>query len=1263
MQTLKRAIFTLLIMFFIQPSNSPLMAQNVKKVVLQCFWWDYKNNNFPYRWADYLTELAPRLKSMGIDAVWIPPTPKNQGQNWVGYGPFDAYDVGEKYQKGFVGTNMGTKDELMRLIAVMHANGIEVIQDIVLNHCDGAGTGGGAGGVDPTSFSVATNAGYKNFRYTCYETPTTTDNQADYWSRKGRWAKNYTNFYPNPNNNCTTGDICSAWFGPDFSYESNATGPSTNVSGYNPSQPANYTKDQANNWIIWYKKQTGVDGFRWDAVKHFPDVVQKDLSYNLKYTLPTWAAGGQDMFNVGEYVGSGGTLDGYCSAVRNPTTPSGTTNEIQMGTFDFGLRGFNTTDNGLCRMVMNNASGSFDLSTLLGLQQNTRYQDYGTKRVHRTVPFVNNHDTFRPTVNAAGNYTGWTTANELAAHIDPREPRLAAAHAVMMAMDGNPQIFLEDLFNLNNSNRFTHQPSDATQLPARADLVNLIWCHQNLDFKQGNYFVPYATADHLVLERGAKALVGITDQWSGARTNSVQSQFAAGTVLKDYSGANGSATATVGTGGWVSITTQPVGTTSATGHGYSVWAPVGQDADSYTPPRSATTTIEWEMADDLGDSHCLSLGYGGKIPNNSTNQRVAGRVFANAGTTVTYNLYPTDATKNLTIALYDKNGNQLATSSGLGALTGTYTAAATDYIVVKVRNTTNTYAGQSCYINIAYTAPTTVDTDVFPAKGNTSIWTGNKNTTDVSNCGNWEEGTMPTATRNVIIPAHSTPMPVVTATTPLVANNISIQTGASLTQQNGASISLKGDWTNNGTFASSCGTVSFNGTAAQQQILGSTPNTFCVLEVANPAGLKQNIQNAVSQELRFTSGKLLIDNYNFTILPTASITGASATQYVVCNDAPTASGSLVMQVGGTATSFPIGTSTDYTPATITNSGALSDFNARVFAGVLSNGNAGATAANAQKFVNRTWAITPTNASAIAAIQLNWNVADENPSLNRSLVKMYQNSGTNWSAKNANYAAAAGTNPYSLAATGISSFGFFSVGSAPLSPILVAPKMLLQGNFSTATMLMTDNLRAANHLPTTEPYTSLGIAQINGGGGEATAAAVLATTGSNAIVDWVQVILRDKTTPSLIKATKMALLQRDGDVVETDGISAVAFNTLDADNYYVQVRHRNHLAVCTAASLLLTTAAPTTVDFTNLATANYGLNAQNTVGSKKVLISGDANRDKQVNSSDFNAHWLPQNGQTYNYMTRTADFNLDAQVNSSDFNAQWVPNNSKQEQTP
>lgn len=43
---------------------------------------------------------------------------------------------------------------------------------------------------------------------------------------------------------------------------------------------------------------------------------------------------------------------------------------------------------------------------------------------------------------------------------------------------------------------------------------------------------------------------------------------------------------------------------------------------TYVQPRATTTQQEWEITNDLGDSHCESLGQGGALLANSTNQRL-----------------------------------------------------------------------------------------------------------------------------------------------------------------------------------------------------------------------------------------------------------------------------------------------------------------------------------------------------------------------------------------------------------------------------------------------------------------------------------------------------------------------------------------------------------------------------------------------------------------------------------------------------------------
>lgn len=831
-------------------------TQYVHKVVLQAFWWDYWNENYRYNYCNYLTDLAPRLKKLGVDAIWIPPCVKNGSGGSVGYSPFDAYDLGDKYQKGGGdglrdSTRCGTKDDLLRMIAVMHANGIDVVFDAVINHNDGAGSNSNAGGIDPEkTYSLASNNGYKNFRFVSYKTPILNDTLADdYFSRSGRWAKNYQNFHLNPSNTfCSSGasnagDICGTFFGPDVDYETaGALGQSTNIptSGnatingisrpyYNPLQTAgadgNYMHTNVRNWMKWFKKQTNVDGYRFDAVKHFPFNVQQNVVTDMKYNLPSWCAGGQDMFCIGEWVGGSSPIDSYVGSVALPAgSPVG---EEAVGAFDFSLRGYGN-NGGIYSMVL--SSGGYNMQQLQYDRQSKRWMDYGNKRVYRTSPFVNSHDTYRPKLDSLGRFlkslgdaSGWGP-NELGGngqHIDPREPRLAAAYAAAMSFNGNPIIFFEDIFDIGTTGkRFTHLPGNETDLPIRADLQNIIQAHQKLGFKDADEFLPTnytgttapvytkgSGGDHFVIERKGKAIIGISDAFSSTPTNSADQEVYISVAdptwynktLVDYSGAHGLTTSTVFGDGRVLIKTAPAGhnIAGARGHGYSIWAPLPdgvtfptvdsmyQYLATYNTPRNALTTQEWEMADDLGDSHCLGLGQGGALPTNATNERIAGRIFAAAGTTVNALVSPEVDGRDLTLTLYNNRGIAVAAISGATSaanpITVSYNVQEDGWLVAKVRNTNETTTGQKCWVRVAYTAPKVVNTKSAEALIPTdiSIWSGNKGTTDVTDCGNWETGKVPGSLSTVIVYGHAKPFPIVTVD--ITVNKVNLYTGAKLT--------------------------------------------------------------------------------------------------------------------------------------------------------------------------------------------------------------------------------------------------------------------------------------------------------------------------------------------------------------------------------------------------------------------------------------------------------------------------------------------------
>lgn len=157
-------------------------------------------------------------------------------------------------------------------------------------------------------------------------------------------------------------------------------------------------------------------------------------------------------------------------------------------------------------------------------------------------------------------------------------------------------------------------------------------------------------------------------------------------------------------------------------------------------------------------------------------------------------------------------------------------------------------------------------------------------------------------------------------------------------------------------------------------------------------------------------------------------------------------------------------------------------------------------------------------------------------------------------------------------------GFISVSFK----IKINPIVFLQGPFVNPTTvgLMNDELRSNNYIPTTSPYADNATVD----------ASVFTVTGNNAIVDWIWVELRQVNDNTKTVAATSALLQRDGDVVALDGNSSLILNAAPV-NYYIVVKHRNHLSVMSANSIALTEASTTIVNFTDNSFLTFGANAQ------------------------------------------------------------------------
>jgi hypothetical protein len=188
---------------------------------------------------------------------------------------------------------------------------------------------------------------------------------------------------------------------------------------------------------------------------------------------------------------------------------------------------------------------------------------------------------------------------------------------------------------------------------------------------------------------------------------------------------------------------------------------------------------------------------------------------------------------------------------------------------------------------------------------------------------------------------------------------------------------------------------------------------------------------------------------------------------------------------------------------------------------------------------------------------------------------------------------------------------------------VAIKTFLSGPYVQSTGMMWDSLRYLNVLPTIEPYSSAPYnttyTHVNGGGGETAAASVFTVTGNNAIVDWVFVQLRSKLDSNIVTATRSGLIQRDGDIVDIDGISPLFFATSAPDQYYVSVEHRNHLGIMTKGKFALSLSPVMSIDLTTTAVPLFSFAGRagnpsplsgptRMMGSVRALYAGNCNLD-------------------------------------------------------
>jgi alpha-amylase len=323
------------------PNVAPLAGGTIQNatvtngVMMQGFYWNTPISTTAGSWWQNLGSKAQELSDAGITAIWLPPAYKGGSAQDVGYGVYDRYDLGEFNQKGTVATRYGTIGQLQSAITALHGKGIQVYEDMVMNHLTWADAQETVNGnVVYTKFNYpgrgstysAYKWGYNNFTGT-QQAPN------NGWYQWKSW-----DFQPYANN-----DAYDNLLGSEIQYNGNASNATETI-----------------NWGNWITTKLSLDGYRLDATKHIYTPYVNQWLDAVKGTSGRFAVSEAWFRNLGD-------MNNYAAATGGRTS-----------LFDVPLH-YTFQD-------MSNGNGGWDMR---GLQ----FAGFTEANGPLSVSFVDNHDT------------------------------------------------------------------------------------------------------------------------------------------------------------------------------------------------------------------------------------------------------------------------------------------------------------------------------------------------------------------------------------------------------------------------------------------------------------------------------------------------------------------------------------------------------------------------------------------------------------------------------------------------------------------------------------------------------------------------------------------------------------------------------------------------------------------------------------------------------------------------------------------------------
>ncbi|MEW6733956.1 MAG: alpha-amylase family glycosyl hydrolase [Acidobacteriota bacterium] len=466
---------------------------------------------FATNWRDIQKRL-PEIVQAGYGALWLPPPEKaGTGRNSVGYDPADRFDLGDRFQYGSVVTQYGSTHDLIELINEAHRLGLEVYFDTVANHNANrvAVKPDGYPDLIPQDFHIKSVSALNNDEMTDF-----TRFSFQIWNNDllglEDLAQEDGNMVLPVGSPLPPGVSLNAAGKPSFIRH-----PFTSQYYLTGARGGEDVREFLNRWGKWLGNTIGADGFRLDAVKHIPPPFWGGAR---SFTSPTdgrtYKVSAPPFLNElqsGVAQRSGHNAYTFGEALSGDGIELGVYAQTGMLLLDFPLR-FNFAN-------VYNSNGFGDIGATFSNPPSVFGIGFEYGGIDRNVgvTFVHSHDDPAPTSN-----------------------NLATAHVLTRV--GRPIVYFDGNNIADGSNGFP-KPGRSDALGEGSKLTtSLVEVHNK--FARGDMISRFSSNDLFVFERivdgNGVMLVGLNDRGDraefGTQTANVQTAFAAGTVLIDYSG-------------------------------------------------------------------------------------------------------------------------------------------------------------------------------------------------------------------------------------------------------------------------------------------------------------------------------------------------------------------------------------------------------------------------------------------------------------------------------------------------------------------------------------------------------------------------------------------------------------------------------------------------------------------------------------------------------------------------------------------------------